>query len=351
MHRDLVERAMAGDHDAFSELTRGSVTKLFASRDSSSGIATRPRMPPRRRSSQPGGSSSPLDTSPEWSQDGTQIAYFSQQQADGPAAIKVMDADGLHARTLVEGVTLPPVSWHVSWSHDGRSLEYADRATKGLLATDRIMVVPVDGGDPVELVTPGQAPTWSPDDRMIAFQSGGMGDDAKTVPQGLSVIGADGTGQRLIDGAATNDPWAYAYPQWSQDGERIAYHAGLPFHISNIFVAAVDGSGTAAIGDPAQNLVWPVWAPDDSRIASVGAAAAAGPYQISVVAPDGSDSRLLDHPPLGCNCAFRWSPDGTKVIAWQDGDMLMVVDVAGSVPVEIIDRAAGSDMSWQRLAP
>ena len=30
MHRDLVERAMAGDHDAFSELTRGSVTKLYA---------------------------------------------------------------------------------------------------------------------------------------------------------------------------------------------------------------------------------------------------------------------------------------------------------------------------------
>ena len=30
MHRDLVERAMAGDHDAFSELTRGSVAKLYA---------------------------------------------------------------------------------------------------------------------------------------------------------------------------------------------------------------------------------------------------------------------------------------------------------------------------------
>ena len=30
MHRDLVIRAMAGDHDAFSELTRGSVAKLYA---------------------------------------------------------------------------------------------------------------------------------------------------------------------------------------------------------------------------------------------------------------------------------------------------------------------------------
>jgi len=59
----------------------------------------------------------------------------------------------------------------------------------------------------------------------------------------------------------------------------------------------------------------------------------------------------VDHPSVGCNCAFRWSPDGTKVVAWQDDDTLIVADVAGSVPLETIFRAAGSDMSWQRLAP
>ena len=30
MRRDLVERAMAGDHDAFSELTRGAIGRLYA---------------------------------------------------------------------------------------------------------------------------------------------------------------------------------------------------------------------------------------------------------------------------------------------------------------------------------
>ena len=30
MHRDLVERAMAGDHDAFSELARVSIGRLYA---------------------------------------------------------------------------------------------------------------------------------------------------------------------------------------------------------------------------------------------------------------------------------------------------------------------------------
>ncbi len=303
-----------------------------------------------------------LDTAPEWSQDGTQIAFFSQQKANGLAAIKVMDADGQHTRTVADGVWIPPVSWHVSWSHDGRSLAYADRHIDGLTAVDGIMVVPVAGGDPVKVVSPGQAPTWSPDDRTIAYQSGGGTKDGTTVPQGLSVIGVDGNGQRLIDGSATSNPWAYAYPQWSSDGARVAYHTGLPGHVSNVFVAAVDGSGTAAIGDPAQNLVWPVWAPDDARIAYVGALAAAGPYQISLVAPDGSDANVLDHPPLACNCAFRWSPDGTKVIAWMDGpvengsptsESLMIADVAGGEPVRTIELTTliGSDMSWQRLAP
>ena len=30
MHRDLVERAMAGDHEAFAELARGSIGRLFS---------------------------------------------------------------------------------------------------------------------------------------------------------------------------------------------------------------------------------------------------------------------------------------------------------------------------------
>src|SRR5688572_25211692 len=30
MRRDLVQRAMAGDHDAFSELTRGAIGRLYA---------------------------------------------------------------------------------------------------------------------------------------------------------------------------------------------------------------------------------------------------------------------------------------------------------------------------------
>ncbi|MCY7419058.1 MAG: hypothetical protein LH650_11280 [Chloroflexi bacterium] len=175
------------------------------------------------------------------------------------------------------------------------------------------------------------------------------------------MIGADAAGKRLIDGAATDNPWAYAFPQWSLDGERIAYHAGLPGHISDIFVAAVDGSGTEAIGDLTENLVWPVWSPDGARIAYSGPATSDGMSQIGVMDADGTNIETLDHPSLGCNCAFGWSPDGTKVIASQDAPVagagahpaLMVIDVTGSAPVGVIpsEGVTSQEASWQRLAP
>ncbi|MCY7419057.1 MAG: hypothetical protein LH650_11275 [Chloroflexi bacterium] len=100
-----------------------------------------------------------LETSPEWSQDGTRIAYFSQQQADSTLALKVMSANGTDVRTLVEGVTLSPVDIRVSWSHDGRFIAYSDSAGQPGQEVNRIMVAPVAGGEPVEIVSPGEAPT------------------------------------------------------------------------------------------------------------------------------------------------------------------------------------------------
>jgi Tol biopolymer transport system component len=302
-----------------------------------------------------------IDSAPEWSQDGTRIAYFSQQDPNGLAAIKVMDADGSDDRTLVDGVTLSPSWLRASWSHDGRFLAYSDTVVKGTVAVNRIMAIPVAGGDPVEVAEPGQDPTWSPDDRQIAYQSGGLNRAAKLIPQGLSVVGAGGTDQLLVDGAATDNPWAYAYPQWSPDGQRIAYHAQLPGDLMDIFVGSADGGGTQALGSEPSGGGWPVWSPDGTRIAYVAASPTDGKGLITLVNPDGSHVTMLQHPGLACTCAFKWSPDGTKVIAYQDGslvngsvanELLLVIDATGTVPVETITltTAMSGDMSWQRLA-
>ena len=99
------------------------------------------------------------EVEPVWSQDGTHIAYWSEPDSkqESTAALMVMDADGSDVRTLADDLTLTRWNTRPSWSHDGRFLAYSDRSVQGLQALNRIMMIPSAGGDPVEVVSPGQA--------------------------------------------------------------------------------------------------------------------------------------------------------------------------------------------------
>lgn len=302
------------------------------------------------------------EVSPVWSQDGTQIAFWSEPkpEQDGVAALMVMDASGKDVRTLVDGLTLSRWSTLAAWSHDGQFLAYSDMLGPVGREVNRIMVVPLAGGEPVELVSPGDDPTWSPDDTLIGYRSGGLTKDDTIDPPGLSVIAADGSGQRVVDGRYSQNPYAYASPQWSPDMRELAYHAGTG-GTNDIYLAAVDGGGVTAISNDPTADVWPVWSPDGTRIAYDGPSSPEGLWQVVTVDPDGSDPVTLDHPALGCNCGVRWSPDGTKVTAYADGPVghedtggsMLIIDVSGTGPVEAIPYTGVSNqqVSWQRLAP
>jgi Tol biopolymer transport system component len=302
------------------------------------------------------------EVAPVWSEDGTQIAFWSEPrpEQDGIAALMVMDASGQDVRTLVEGLTLSSWGTRVAWSHDGRYLAYSDQTGASAQPVNRISVIPVGGGEPVVLVSPGVDPSWSPDDTLIGYRSGGMTQDGTMDPPGLSVIGSNGSGARVIDDRYTDNPYAYAGPQWSPDMRQLAYHAGTG-GTNDIYVAAVDGSGVTAISHDPTADVWPVWSPDGTRIAYDGPSNPVGLWQVVTVDPDGSDPVTLDHPVLGCNCGVRWSPDGTKVTAYADGPVghedtggsMLVIDVSGTAPVVAIPYAGLSNqqVSWQRLAP
>src|SRR5262245_24119782 len=126
---------------------------------------------------------------------------------------------------------------------------------------------------------------WSPDGATIAFAIPGSN-------EGLHIVGADGTGSRLIPG--TEDAGSTT-PLWSSDGTWLAYESD-----GAIFTVASDGR------TPAQRLASghrPVWSPDGTRIAFIGAGGS-----IEVVGADGGATTAV-----GNGDDFAWSPDGTRI--------------------------------------
>ena len=143
-----------------------------------------------------------------------------------------------------------------------------------------------------------RAPSWSPDGRRLAFVSLALG------RSGLYVIGADGSGLRILVRGAVESP------TWSPDGGEIAFGRG-----GAIWAARVgDGGERRVTADGAL----PAWSPDGERIAFVGGGVDPGDQELYVVRPDGGGRTRVSSlaPPAGTGPLLvgagrpAWSPDG-----------------------------------------
>ena len=156
------------------------------------------------------------DDSPEWSPDGSRIAFV--RDAYGMGEIYVMNADGTKKRRLTRNRAFDtaPV-----WSPDGRRIAFrSDRDGQTAIYT-----MNADGKDQTKLTrstTPQGGPTWSPDGSRIAFvafkQPLGTGG-----PTEIRVVDVDGTDERRLTHAGTQD----MEPAWSPDGRQIVFTRGF----------------------------------------------------------------------------------------------------------------------------
>lgn len=188
------------------------------------------------------------DLGPEWSPDGSRIAFNSSRQNGPEIYVMNPDGSGVHEVTDASGLDYCP-----SWSPDGRQLVYAGQNGRDV----GIYLVNVDGTNahllvntlPQVPICPGVA--WSPDGTRVLF-----------VGSSIYVVNADGSGLAQLpdDSAGDRDP------SWSPDGKRIAFYSSRN-GVGGIYVMSSDGTNVQSmITSPGVNEC-PSWSPEGGRLA------------------------------------------------------------------------------------
>ena len=185
------------------------------------------------------------DWLPDWSPDGTKIAFVSDRDGDGNQ-IHVMDADGKNVIRLTDG---PGQKTDPDWSPDGQRIAFSVDDV-----VDHIDLMGADGRNREKLEDEARHPSWSPDGKQIAFVSWKDGGNE------IYTMGVGGQRRKRV----TRNLVPKQYPSFSPDGRWIAYedgHDGLFFHI---YVVNADGGNRKKLEDRAR---YPSWSPDGQVIA------------------------------------------------------------------------------------
>lgn len=213
------------------------------------------------------------DFSPEYSPDGSRIAFVSTR--DGNFELYVMDADGGNLERLTE---TRATEGDPSWMLDGRRIVYHATDETGAI---HVWSMNADGSDRRQLTTGvgvNLMPAVSPDGRRVAFTSTRQGN------YDIYVMDPDGSNQRNF----TSSPENEMAPAWISDSVLAFVREERSGRATNRIVVAVGPSGEET----------PLTRPELAIV--VFAVSADGDMLAAIAArPDGSGDQQLILLPIG----------------------------------------------------
>ena len=194
--------------------------------------------------------------SPSWNSAGTQIAYATFGTT---SRVMILDLRTGHSR-LLHNATPSHANLTPVFAPDGASIVYSHADDDG----SDLFVVPTDDASPARRISVGRGtdnvqPSFSPDGRRLAFTSGRVGH-----PE-VYIMDADGTNPELLTSFDFGDKNYRSDPDWSPDGRLVAFQSQFSDGRFQIMTISLRDRSTKLLTSEGSNEQ-PSWAPDGRHL-------------------------------------------------------------------------------------